>query len=156
MLKVDVKVYANFSVFFAEYTKKALSLVISVTKNTCNINKVQFVCTFLYIESRMVWLKRSCVTVLLNQFLILCIVDTDLYLTVSLAGDKRCNLKRTVTSESISLSKKPEHCFAQLVLPKMVFSSDLIIVIALITDSDLLYHCKQLQHGLLSFYNLTD
>ena len=88
--------------------------------------------------------------------MILCIVDADLYLTVFLAGDKRCNLKRTVTSESISLSKKPEHCFARLILPKIVFSSDLIIVIVLITDSDLLCHCKQLQHDLLCFYNLTD
>ena len=38
------------------------------------------------------------------------------------AGDKRYNLRRIVTSEKNSLSS-PEHCFLYLIIPGMIFSS---------------------------------
>ena len=79
----------------------------------------------LCIESSMAWFNCSCVIVLRKKFLIRCIVEVNLLLTAFVAGDTRYTLKSILVSEKNSLST-PKHCFIYLMIPGMVFSSDLI------------------------------
>ena len=66
------------------------------------------------------WCGLAVPVIVRNQFLITCIVKVDLLLTVFVAGDKRYNLRRIVTSEK-SLLSSLENCFLYLIIPGMIF-----------------------------------